>query len=741
MKHVLLALCMVIPFLGWTQQGSVSGKISDGAAKRDLSLATVTVFRAKDTAIITYRLSNENGDFKVPGLPLNIPLRLMVTYSGYDALRKEFTLTEKEPALYAGTLALETTSKQLDEVIVVAERPPVVIKRDTIEFNASAFKTLPSALLEDLLKKLPGVTVNENGDITVNGQKVNRLLVDGKRFFGDNPQIATRNLPSNMIDKVQVMDDKEQIDFNNDGDMSKIGKVINITLKKSIKKALFGRLYAGAGTSDRYEAGGILNAFRDTVQFSLLGFGNNINRASFSTKDITDMGGFSRSGWGNINGNSSAPGQQGFSVDGFSLGGTGLGLNSANGISGNLNHSPSVKVNFSFQYMYGTTKNELVQTQNTQRFSGNGNVNTRMLTTSLANGHTHNFASSGGWKPDSLTNMTFRIAYAYAGTWSAANTLVNTENSLIGPLNNGAGLLTTQGHTKNYSEVFTMSHRSRKVKGRALSVTQWITYGSNPLATITESNNDYQYPSAATVLFQQLRSTNAPSTYANLSVGYSTPIGTRFTLRLNPDLSYQKDEQVVMNYGKYVATKTYDSLNASLSSSLSREMTRGYAGGVLSYRINGVNINAGIGWLQQWVSNSFTAAVGNQQVRYANILPTFSVNWKRFSISYGQDVNPPGIRTLLPAPDNSNPFLIVYGNPLLAPSKRQSLNFNGTVVNPRANLNFYFSGRSSVTDNAVIQSVELNSSGIQLNKPINVDGLWSSSLDAGINKQYKSAIV
>jgi hypothetical protein len=169
----------------------------------------------------------------------------MATYSGYEALRKDFILTEKEPVVNMGGLRLTGTSRQLDEVMVFSERPPVVIKQDTIEFNASAFKTLPSALLEDLLKKLPGVEVNENGDIKVNGQKVNRLLVDGKRFFGDNPQMATRNLPSNMIDKVQVMDDKEEIALNNDGDMSKIGKVLNITLKKSIKKAVFGRVFAG----------------------------------------------------------------------------------------------------------------------------------------------------------------------------------------------------------------------------------------------------------------------------------------------------------------------------------------------------------------------------------------------------------------------------------------------------------------------------------------------------------------
>jgi hypothetical protein len=156
---------------------------------------------------------------------------------------------------------------------------------DTIEFNASAFKTLPTALVEDLLKKLPGIDIDERGNIKMNGQKVNRILVDGKRFFGDDPRMATRNLPSNIVDKVQVTDDKDEIALNNDGNMSSIGKIINLTLKKNIKKILFGKLGSGVGTDGRYDINGILNSFRDTLQISLLGFRNNINKSSLSVKN------------------------------------------------------------------------------------------------------------------------------------------------------------------------------------------------------------------------------------------------------------------------------------------------------------------------------------------------------------------------------------------------------------------------------------------------------------------------
>ncbi|MBN9570275.1 MAG: carboxypeptidase regulatory-like domain-containing protein [Alphaproteobacteria bacterium] len=219
-KKLLLFLLVTSFSLSAFSQGSVKGKLLDSANKQPLALATVTVFKAADTAIVTYRLSSPDGDFRVPGLPLGIPLRMVVSFSGYGVYRHEFTATSDTPVIDLGNVYLEPNATSLDEVLVVSERPPVTIKKDTIEFNASAFKTLPNALVEDLLKKLPGVQVDADGNITVNGKPVNRLLVDGKAFFGDDPKMATRNLPANVIDKVQVADDKDEMLRNGDDPMA-----------------------------------------------------------------------------------------------------------------------------------------------------------------------------------------------------------------------------------------------------------------------------------------------------------------------------------------------------------------------------------------------------------------------------------------------------------------------------------------------------------------------------------------
>jgi len=292
-KTTLLALAAVISTLLFSQ-GTLKGKITDSSTAKPLGLATVTVFKAADTAIITYRLSTPDGEFKVPGIPFDVNCRVVISYSGYSVYRKEFIITSSQSTLDIGAIALPPDSKTLDEVLVIAERPPVVIKKDTIEFNASAFKTLPNALVEDLLKKLPGVMVDKEGNIVVNGKPVNRILVDGKTFFGDDPKMATRNLPANVIDKVQVTDDKEELMRNGDDNLNNVGKVINITLKKGVKKGWFGKIYAGGGTNDLYEAGAIANIFRDTLQLSVLGYMNNINRTGFSYSELMSAGGFDR---------------------------------------------------------------------------------------------------------------------------------------------------------------------------------------------------------------------------------------------------------------------------------------------------------------------------------------------------------------------------------------------------------------------------------------------------------------
>jgi hypothetical protein len=739
MRYLAIAFCTFLFSNSISgQTGNISGKVSDSTGKKFLALTTITIFKARDTSIVTYRLSNDAGEFKIPGLPLNVPLRLMATYSGYEAFRQDFILKEDVSNIDFGTLRLTRTSKQLDEVIVYSERPPVVIKKDTIEFNASAFKTLPTALLEDLLKKLPGVYVDENGNILVNGQKVNRLLVDGKRFFGDDPKMATRNLPSNLIDKVQVVDDDEQIALNNDGDLSRIGKVVNITLKKGVKKALFGRVFAGGGTDNRYEIGGIINTFRDTLQMSVLGFSNNINRSSFSIKDVTQLGGFERSGWGNINGNSNTSGQQGFSMDGFSFGGTGAGVNQASGTGFNLNHSPNKKTNFYLQYLFGKTNNIVDQTQNTERYFEDTTVYTYTTTKPVSDGFTHNFGAGGSLRTDSLTIINARFSYSNAGIGSESPSSILTENNKVGLLNQGTGTLYADSKSQSYNQTISLTHRFRNKSGRNLSIFHNFLHSVNPYSNTTESFNHYQYPVVYNNIFQQLRTTNAPITTFYINSNYSDRISNKITFRFNDQISYNKNVQEVITYGKHTPGGDYDSMVVSLSNNLAREQTRWGNNAIVGYTIKKITFSAGANWLQQWINNNFGFSVQGNKQYYSNLLFNFSANWKRFNLGVSQDIIAPAINYLIPVPDNSNPFNVLVGNPLLQPTKRTVFNFNGNIFNPKTNTSYFFSAQSAISKDAIIQSVVLHGNGVQVNTPVNVDGTSYNFANIGFNRQFKN---
>lgn len=724
-----ITACLLILFVD-AQSGNISGKITDSSGKKILPLTTITIFKAKDTTIITYRLSTDAGEFKIPGLPFDVPLRLMATYSGYEAFRKDFVVTAAQPTVNFGTIKLSGTSKQLDEVIVFAERPPVVFKKDTIEFNASAFKTLPTALLEDLLKKMPGMQVDENGDITFNGQRVNRILVDSKRFFGNDPKMATKNLPSNMVDKVQVMDDKDEIAQNNDGDLSKIGKVVNLTLKKSIKKALFGKVYAGGGTADRYEAGAIINTFRDTLQMSMMAFSNNLNRIGFALNDITSLGGFNRGGISSIgvyNGE--------VTINNISFGGGNNGLVTSSGAGFNLNHSPTKDLNLFGQYFYGNSKTIASSLISSQRFFGdtilmgqnNGNSNT------VTNSHTLNMG--GNWR-DSLTAINFSGGFVYGTNNLNAFSAGTIQNNKFGPVSNSSGNSNTNGTSDTYNYNISLTHRFAGKKARNISFNNSLNYTRNPVDNINESINNYLYPSVATVVVQQLRSTNSPNTTASLGMNYSDALTPKLTLRINERIEYSNQAQLVGIYAKHAATGFYDSLNTLVSNDLRREQTRWNNQLSFGYKINKVQLNLGASLYEQWISNQYKKG-GSSQLHYSNLLFNTGLNWSRMNVSLSTGASAPSINYLNPVTDNSNPFYIVNGNPNLRQSTQTSLNMNGTIINVKTSVTYSFNLNVSAEKDAVIQSLVVNSNGAQESTPINVDDVQGMNGRFSVTKQFK----
>ena len=337
------------------KSGAVKGIAFDTISKQAVAGATITVLEKKDSSLVTFTMAGNDGRFSVTGLA-NGEYRLMISHVNYYNSNTYFKISDEKKSADLGNLVMNDKSKVLEEVVIAAEAPPVTLVGDTIQYNAGSFKVQPNASVEQLLKKLPGVKVEKDGTIKAQGEKVTKVLVDGKEFFGNDPKIATKNLPADAIDKVQVYDkqsDQAQLTGFEDGNTE---KTINLKLKKDKKKGMFGKVNAGAGNKERYEGKFNVNSFKGARQFSAIGMGNNTNAEGFSFMDILNFTGeLARmqkgmsGGGGNININVSSDDA---AAMGMNVGGSNSGINTAWGGGLNYNNIIGNKLDFQSNYFY-----------------------------------------------------------------------------------------------------------------------------------------------------------------------------------------------------------------------------------------------------------------------------------------------------------------------------------------------------------------------------------------------------
>ncbi len=725
-----------------SSQGILKGKIIDSNTTKPLGFATVTVFKAIDTAIITYRLSTPDGEFRVPGIPLDLNCRVVISFSGYAVYRKEFQISASQTTIDIGTIALATDAKSLDEVLVISERPPVVMKKDTIEFNASAFKTLPNALVEDLLKKLPGVMVDREGNIAVNGKPVNRILVDGKTFFGDDPKMATRNLPANVIDKVQVTDDKEEMLRSGDDNPNNVGKVVNITLKKGVKKGWFGKLYAGAGNDDLYEAGGIANIYRDTLQLSVLGYINNLNRAGFSYSELMSSGGFDR-----VRSNSSSnstsvwnnAGGSGISINGINFGGSQSfgGISTSRGAGFNLNLAPNKKKSMYLQYFTGNVRAPRITVTDINQFIGDTIVNNNTSLTGDMITNSHSIGAGIRLKPDSVTNILFNASFLIGLQDEDRFSDITGYNNKTGPLSEGTVNQDNDGKLYIYRQNLSITRLSKKKKGKRFNFNHNLEINNRYNDYMSASDISYYYPLAYDSMYAQLRKERIPRTDANITSNYSEPLDKHFTIRVTGRYEFSKLNNGVSTYNRSTGDK-FDVINILLSSDFRRISHRFFVAPGLEYKWKDLTITPSVRLLKQIVNNRLVSSAVTLRQNQFDVLPGLSVVYKQLSVNYNKDISLPGFNSLNPVADISNPFFITKGNPDLLPSERNNVSLNYYFNDPKRFINVggYVSG--SFTNKDIVQSISVDDKGVQTSFPVNADGSRNYSMNWNVNKQYKT---
>lgn len=742
MRNSIFLLLALLLVGSWAAgQGTLKGRTVDSLTGKPLGLATVTVFRAADTSIISYRLSTPDGDFKVPGLPLHFACRVVISFSGYGVYRKEFSIDSTDQ-LDLGEIKMAPDAKSLDEVLVIAERPPVVVKKDTIEFNASAFKTLPNALVEDLLKKLPGVQVDRDGNITVNGKPVNRILVDGKTFFGDDPKMASRNLPANVIDKVQVTDDKDEMIRNGDDNPNNVGKVVNITLKKGVKKGWFGKVYAGGGTDSRNELGGIANIYRDTLQVSVLGYTNNLNKPGFSFSELMQTGGLSRTN-SNSSSNSisiwnNSSGGSGVSINGINFGGLQNygGVSTSKGLGFNLNHSPNTKRSFYLQYFRTFVDVERISGSNLQQFSGDTVITNQSNLDGPVHNNGHIFGAGARLKPDSVNNILINFSYTTAAGNEAKNNDVVSDNSKLGPLSTGNVDQDNLSRLHYLRQSVMYSHLSRKKSGRRFSISEFLDINNKKNNNYTNSDLHFIYPTAFDSVYSQLRQEYIPRTDASLNFNHSEPLSKSITIRSNARYEYSWLHNDITTLNKN-GGPDYTEENPLLTSRFHRTSHRGFWVEGVEFKFGKLLLTPGARLLVQSVDNEIGDALQTVRQHQTNILPSFGIRYNALNINYNEDVSLPSYTYLLPVTDNTNSYFIYKGNTGLKPAKRQNFSLNYYMNDIKRNLNAGAYANFSLSKNDVVQQITVDEQGIQTSMPVNADGSRNGYLNLWFNKQYK----
>lgn len=354
-KFLYILLILIAPFHHLQAQSpsySVKGIAVDSASGAPLVMATVYVKDMQDSLLLGYALTDQKGAFLVKDIPRDSTVRFRIFYTGYARHSRVFR-NIKSGMVDLGKISLAMNSHELGAVTVTGERPPIAIRGDTVEFNASSFKTRPNSVLSDLLKKLPGVDVDQDGKVTANGKTVDKIMLDGKAFFGNDPKIAMQNLPSAIVDKVQVTDTKTTEEEMTGEPATGDTKTINITLKKGMDHGYFGRAYAGYGTGKHYDASALVNYFKGKRRISLLGATNNINQVGFTMGEITDL-----IGRGNIRMLRVNSSNGSFGVNGMNFGGnSGINKTTTAGINYNDDFGKHFSTNLSYFYGGVTSDN------------------------------------------------------------------------------------------------------------------------------------------------------------------------------------------------------------------------------------------------------------------------------------------------------------------------------------------------------------------------------------------------
>ena len=692
--------------------GMITGKIVDKNTKQPVALANVKVLQPKDSSFVTGQTSKNDGSFS---LPVKYGTYIVnISFLGYTDIFRNVQVTPTRPIARLDTLYFEQKELVLSEVVVTEKAPEVRVKGDTLEFNAGSFKVMESAVVEDLLKKMPGVEIDKEGKITVNGREIKKIMVDGEEFFSNDPKVASKNLPAKMVEKVQVLDKKSEIAEMTGFDDSDEETVINLVIKQGMKEGLMGNAFAGYGSKDRYEGNAMLNFMKNKNQFTFIGGLNNTNNAGFTDLASSMFGNMGGRGMRRIFGNQ----------DGITTSGMG-------GFNFNTQLSKTFKLGGNVRY--GSTNNDVLSKVRTQNMLSRGNTFENENDTTNNYSQNFNMDLRMEWTPDTLTRIIFRPS---VGVYENSRDEISnffTTNEENDSINKGDSKYSSDGNGQNIGGRLEVSRQLGKT-GRVLSL-QLRGQLNNADNDGSNLSNTYYFGSKPDDIIDQKFTNTSNSKSWQSFLSYVEPIGHNNFIQLA--YNYQqnfsksnKDTRTKDDLGNYtVMDSTYskrlenDFINQSVE--MNFKANRGKYDYMFGFSMQPFNSNS-----KTYKGDSLYNNLSNHGINYA---PTaqFNYRWSRqnnLRIRYSGITSQPSITQLSPVKDVSDPLNLTYGNPDLKPSFSHQLNIRYMNFMPQQKSNINFFGNASYTLNDIVSSTSTNvSTGQKETTYKNINGNWNAN--------------
>ncbi len=758
-KFYILMMMVMATATAMAQKYSVTGTVMDGALNETLPGAAVVLLNPKDSSQVAGVATGTDGKFNVQTSKTGTYL-VRFSFMGYITQYKTVTLSKSKSTVSVGTVTLNEDAKVMREAQVTAKLAQVEMAEDTFVYNADAFRLPEGSNLEELVKKLPGAEVSDDGTITINGKTVSKIMVEGKEFFDSDTKMAMKNLPSKMVKKIKSYDKQSDYTRLTGIDDGEEETVLDLTVQKGMKEGWLINADVGGGTEDRYSLKANVSRFTDNFQFTVIGSRNNVNDAGFPGGG----GGFRGGGGGGITTSDMA------------------GVNMAwqntvkEGMAGHMKFGGNVRYSGTKSTNDTETNSETFLTESTSTFS-----NSQSHSVSHSKAVNANFRFE--WQIDSLTNLMFRPNFSHSSSDSYANSLSATFNSspydagMTKPLEEYADFDDVDSIRVNSNDSYTWSdaksnsgdanlqlvHRLMK-PGRTISVDVNGSYSKSESNSYSRSLVTYYQTDSKTATYQD---TYSPSKTYSIQgrLSYSEPLFTGATLQLSYQLQHRYQDQDrtrmtisdlvemldSMGVTNYTAEDLYLGRIAGVDGSLlTKDIENSqYAtykewnhNAQLMFRYNNtfengqsLRLNAGVSYQPQTTHMDYQKSdIDTTITRHTyNWSPRLDVRWKisntsQLRIRYNGRISQPSMTNLIEVIDTSDPLNVSTGNASLKSSWTDNFNafYNAYNTEKQRGWAMNFSGnitRRSIS-NATIYDTE---TGASYKRPMNIDGNWSTN--------------